>query len=338
MAARAGGIFPAIEVVADPRAREYLLTLGGEVPVIAARGARGSLSEIAAIGSSLRAGKSTLVLTANASHAFATDWLCLAGRRELERLTLLAHWPLTKPTARVALALGARTRRHALFLATTEGVADGLAAAGCARVQQIAYPATRTPGAPMRSPFRHLLMGGAARFNKGLDLVTGLAERFAREGRDLPLLVQVSPKHVDHHGSREDAMVARLLSAGYRGLVADPKAPDRTEYAERFTGALVLAPYERAKFSDRVSGVVLDALLHGAPCIATSETWAGAIVERFGAGIVIRDRTEAQLASAIDAVLSRWDHYADQAAKASDTLAAEHDPRIIAQLLASGGA
>ena len=337
VAARADGVFSEIRVVADPRARDFLPTLGGTVPVLAAPPAAGTLAELAAIGASLRAGSRTLVLTANASHALPADWLSFAGSDALARLSLFVHWPLSKPSARLALALGARTRRHALFLAPTRGVREMLEAAGCARVAQVAYPATRSANTPMRAPFRHLLMAGAARINKGLDLVAGLAERFAREGRETPLLVQVSPKHVDRHGSREDAVVARLLAADYRGLVADPKAPDRDEYAARFVGSLVLAPYERAKFADGVSGIVLDALLHGAPCIATSGTWAGDVVARFGAGIVLADRSEAALADAVDAVLSQWDSFAARAAEASDALAAEHDPRRVAEAIAAHG-
>jgi glycosyltransferase involved in cell wall biosynthesis len=83
----------------------------------------------------------------------------------------------------------------------------------------------------------------------------------------------------------------------------------------------VLAPYERAKFANGVSGVVLDALLHGAPVVATSGTWAGDVVDRFDAGIVLRDRTAAQLADAVERILGRWDRYAQNAAKASEALA-----------------
>ena len=338
LAARSHGLYGSIEVVADPRARAYVASLGGAVPVVASRPAAGTLSEIAAIGASLRAGRTTLVLTANASHALHADWLSFAGPRALSGLALLYHWPLVKRQARMALALAPRAQRHALFLATTRGVRDSLAAAGCVRAIEIAYPATRSEGAPMRASFRHLLMAGAARVNKGLDVVAELAERFSRAGRDLPLLVQVSPKHVDRHGSREDAVVRRLLDADYRGLVADPKAPDRAEYAARFTGALVLAPYARAQFAHGVSGIVLDALLHGAPCIATEGTWAGDLVGRFDAGMVLRERTAEELGRAIDAILARWDHYAARAAEASDELVVEHDPRRVVELLASGGA
>jgi hypothetical protein len=337
LAARSDGLYGSIDVVADPRAGEYVASLGGAVPVIASRPAAGTISEVVAIGASLRAGRTTLVLTANASHALHANWLSFAGARALSGLALLYHWPIVKRQARIALGLAPRARRHALFLATTRGVRDTLVAAGCARVVEIAYPATRSEGAPLRAPFRHLLMAGAARINKGLDVVAELAERFAPEGRDLPLLVQVSPKHVDRHGSREDAVVRRLLDADYRGLVADPRAPDRGEYAARFTGALVLAPYARAQFAHGVSGIVLDALLHGAPCIATEGTWAGDLIRRFDAGIVLRARTAEELGGAVDAILARWDHFAARAAEASDALAVEHDPRRVVALLASGG-
>jgi len=338
IAARADGLFPSVEVVADPRAAGYLPSLSGAVPVRGTRCARGRLAEWGAVASSLAARRATLVMTANASHVTLAELLSVGRRDRLDRLALLFHWTLDAPTDRLQLALGACARRRALFLATTRGVREGLLRLGCARVEEIAYPATRAEGAPMRAPFRHLLMAGAARINKGLELVAGLAEMYAAEGRSLPLLVQVSPKHVDRHGSREDAVVARLLAARYAGLVADPKAPDREEYAARFAGALVLAPYDPAKFAESVSGVVLDALLHGAPVVTSAGTWAAAVVSRFGAGVVLPERSPAALGAAVESVLANWDHHAARAAEASDALAAEHDPRRVAQLLASGGA
>jgi hypothetical protein len=338
LAARSEGVFSRIEVVADPRAEAFLPSLGGAVPVAAHALPRGPAGELRAVRAALADGHRTLVLTANASHAFLAETAAFVGGDALARLSLFVHWPLVKPQARLALALARRVRARSLFLAPTRGVRDALAEADCARALQVAYPATRAAGCRLRAPFRHLLMAGAARINKGLDVVAGLAERLARDGRDLPLLVQVSPKHVDRHGSREDAVVARLLAARYPGLVADPKAPDRGEYAARFEGALVLAPYERAKFADGVSGVVLDALLHGAPVIATSGTWAGDVVERFDAGVVLRERTAEQLSAAVDRVIARWDHYAACAARASDALAAEHDPRALARAIAAAPA
>jgi glycosyltransferase involved in cell wall biosynthesis len=297
------------------------------------------------------------VLTATALHALAADRGAFLSRSKLGALSMFVHWPLAKPRDRFSLTLAARVRAESLFLVPTCGVRASLLEADCDHVAQIAYPATRADNVRLQAPFKHLLMAGAARINKGLDVIAGLAELLARDARlaaaegvsstnellaEPPLLVQVSPKHVgktgrDRHGAREDAVVARLLAANYRGLVADPKAPDRDEYAKRFEGALVLAPYERAKFADGVSGVVLDALLHGAPVVATSGTWAGDVVERFDAGVAIRERTPEALRAAVARVLGRWDLYVANAAKASEVLAAEHDPRALALAIASHG-
>ena len=155
----------------------------------------------------------------------------------------------------------------------------------------------------------------------------------AQEGRKLPLLVQVSQKHADRHGHREGAAVRALLSSGYQDLRTDATAPDRAEYLARFRGALVLAPYAREQFSSQVSGIVLDALLHGAPVIATKGTWPGDQVERFGAGITIAERTAAALATAIDRVLTDWATYSDRACAASSILAQEHDPIHLLQVM-----
>lgn len=337
LAHRSGGIFSRIEVVSARRGEEYVPSLGGALPVVACRLPGGPFAEARAIRAGLVEGRRVLVLTSNASHALVADRLLGLPRAALERLSFFVHWPLDRPAARLALALAARARARALFLAPTAGVRASLVDAECARAQIVGYPALASAGAPMRGPFRHLLMAGAARLNKGLDLVAALAERYAREGRDLPLIVQVSPKHVDRHGSREGEAVARLLGANYRGLVADPKAPDRAEYAARYAGALVLAPYDREKFASGVSGIVLDALLHGAPVVTTGGTWAGDAVERFDAGVALAERTPDALAKAVDRVLGNWDRYAARAAEASETLAREHDARGLARAIAAGG-
>ncbi|MGA1223000.1 MAG: hypothetical protein ACO31E_00365 [Phycisphaerales bacterium] len=333
LAARGSEHLAAIEVVADARATDFIPTLGSATPVRAHPLPAGALGEARAMRDALREPRRTLVLTANASHALLAEAVRPLDGARLALLPLFVHWPLEKPSQRLALALSPRVRRRALFLAPTAGIARSLESARCAKVAQVAYPATRSGDCRLGAPFRHLLMAGAARINKGLDLLVELAEAYAKEGRDLPLLVQVSPKHVDRHGSREDELVARLIAAGYRGLVADPKAPDRTEYAARYEGALVLAPYAREKFAHGVSGIVLDALLHGAPVVATKRTWAGDVVERFGAGVTFAERSGARLGRAIDEVLSDWPRFARNAAEASEVLAREHDPARIALLL-----
>lgn len=275
-----------------------------------------------------------LVLTSDGRHAAAVSLAAAISGKKPDKASLYFHWIPSGLQDAVLHKASLAAREHARALVPTEAIARALRDAGWRHVHCLPYPALGADPRPEPVPFQRLLVAGAARLNKGLDLIAEMAVKWAKEGRSLPLFVQVSKKHAVRHGHREEGFVNMLLSSGYAGLKTDETAPGRAGYLERFRGALVLAPYERERFADAVSGVVLDALLHGAPVIATRGTWPGKQVERFGAGVTIAERTPEALSSAIDAVLADWDDYEARACEAASVLAAEHDPRRILELIA----
>ncbi|MEI6475137.1 MAG: hypothetical protein WCO75_07070 [Planctomycetota bacterium] len=182
---------------------------------------------------------------------------------------------------------------------------------------------------------RMLLMAGAARLNKGLELVSGVAEMYGRSGCTTPLLVQTTAKRVSHgHGWRVRKVLKRLSESGAPGLIMNDVAPQSAEYGERFNGALLLAPYDPSAFKDNVTGVVLDALLRGTPCVTSAGCWPGKLVERFGCGVTFTDRTPKGLAAAIDAALADWDGICARAQQAARILAHKHDPVHLVRVLA----
>lgn len=321
-----------IEVLAHPEADGLLASMPGIAAVATPPRLDAPLNEWRAIASALRRPDPFLVLTADARHALAVHLLS-AGGPPPAHARLYFHWIESRPVRAAMLRAAARARRHALAVTPTESIAGALRAAGWRRVVCVKYPALAPDVPPSPAPFARVLMAGVARMNKGLELVAALARRWAAAGRDTPLFVQVSTKHAARHGSREAAAVSDLLSSGCPGLAAETRAPDRAEYTERFRGALVLAPYDPARFADAVSGVVLDALLHGAPVVASAGTWAARQVERFGAGALLRERSAEALEAAIDAVRGDWDACAARACAASRTLAAEHDPANLLRVL-----
>lgn len=274
-----------------------------------------------------------LVLTSDGRHAAAVSLAAAVSNKLPEKASLYFHWIPSGVQDAVLHRWSRPAREHARALVPTEAIARALRDAGWRHVHCLPYPALGADPRPEPVPFQRLLVAGAARLNKGLDLIAEMTVKWAREGRSLPLFVQVSKKHAVRHGHREEGFVDMLLSSGYAGLKTDETAPGREGYLARFNGALVLAPYERERFADAVSGVVLDALLHGAPVIATRGTWPGAQVERFGAGVTIAERTPEALASAIDTVLADWDVYAARACAAARVLAEEHDPRRILNII-----
>ncbi|MFZ4855525.1 MAG: glycosyltransferase [Desulfuromonadaceae bacterium] len=322
-----------LEVYAHPDADTMLANMSGvRVCSLEPRvGAR--LAEWQTIFRAVREDQPFLVLTADGRHAAAVSLSAARIGCVPTNARLFFHRPPTTFRDKCFLPLADLAREHALAITPTEMVADALCETGWKKVVCVPYPILAENKQPQPEPFSHLLMAGAARVNKGLDLVAELAVQWAHERRNLPLSVQVSQKHADRHGHREGAAVRALLSSGYQGLRTDATAPDRAEYLARFRGALVLAPYAREQFSSQVSGVVLDALLHGTPVIATRGTWPGDQVERFGAGVTIAERTPAALATAIDRVLSDWATYNARACASSSILAQEHDPIHLLQVM-----
>lgn len=323
----------AIDVFAHPDADRLLASMPAVTACLDEPRVGRSCAEWRTIMRATREGRPFLVLTSDGRHAAAVSLAATLSGRAPEQACLYFHWIPAGLQDAVLHRASTPARQHALAIVPTEAIARALREAGWRRVKCMPYPAIGPAHPPEPAPFTRLLMAGAARMNKGLDLVAGLANLWAREGRSIPLFVQVSTKHALRHGRREVALVESLLASGYGGLVTDDHAPDRDGYTARFRGGLVLAPYERERFADAVSGVVLDALLHGAPVIATRGTWPGVQVERFGAGVTIEKRTPEALSAAIDQVLGDWPAYAGRACAAARILAEEHDPRHLLALV-----
>lgn len=322
-----------LEVYAHPDADEMLLEMPG-VKICTTEPRTGQpLAEWRTIARAVRDEAPFLVLTADGRHSAAVAISAAFHSKKPEMARLFFHRAPTTLRDKFLLPFAALAKKYALAIAPTEKVAETLRDGGWRRVACVPYPAIGAQVTPQPVPFSHLLMAGAARLNKGLDIITELAVQWTRERRDIPLFVQVSKKHAAKHGHREAGIVETLLSSGYKGLVTDETPPGRTAYLERFNGALVLAPYDLERFANHVSGIVLDALLHGAPAIATRGTWAGEQIERFGAGVTISERTPAALMAAIDQVMADWQTYAANACSAAKILAHEHDPRHLLEIM-----
>jgi hypothetical protein len=338
VAARRGELFGRIEVDASARFAG-MADLAPGVELRPTFEGSSCTAEWAEIRRALAAGGPFVVLTANALQAAALEAIALLDRRPdaaLRNVRLFFHWREQARVRRVAAAMAPRTRRNSLAIAPTSSIAAFLRETGWQRVREVPYPAL-APAAvpPARAHCTHLLVAGAARMNKGLPLIADLAERLGRTKDPMRLVVQTTPKRASgRRGSKEETELARLMASGAPGLEASDTAPPSHEYGARFDGALTLAPYDAGTFADAVSGIVLDALLRGSPCIATADTWPGRLVERFGAGATFPARSTDAFADAVARTLADWPAVAARAQAAARVLAQEHDPVHLVRTLA----
>jgi len=275
-----------------------------------------------------------LLLTARHTDVLRLEGAARATGIEPSHARLYFHWRESGPVERLAIAACMRVRRHARAIAPTEVTASFLRRTGWRNVECIPYPvrAMERDGSP--SAFRHLLVAGAVRMNKGIEHVTGALPMLAARASCPPVLVQTTGKRRGGvSGRRESAALASLGACGYPQLRMDPEAPDARAYAQRFRGAVTLTPYDPAKFADNVSGIALDALLHGSPVVATAGTWQAGLVQRFGAGRVMPSWTAGALAAAAGECIDDWDRVSAAARDAAHELAKEHHPLALVRSL-----
>jgi hypothetical protein len=106
-----------------------------------------------------------------------------------------------------------------------------------------------------------------------------------------------------------------------------------SEYEEIFSGAIAIQLYSTSDFTDRISGITLDAFSAGCPAISTAGTWIARMVERFDAGLVINDVTPQEVLNRATAIISDYGRYNANAIKAGQILQSENSASMLYQVL-----
>lgn len=322
-----------VSIHASPSAASLVEAWGDSVARLDPLPASSILAEARVCAAAAACGARVLVMTATGKHALALS-IGPVERDRLEQIDLLFHWPVRRVADRLMHRAAHAVRRRARALATTETIAEDLRRLGWARVRRIDYPVIAPPR-PEAAPFRHVLMAGALRFNKGLAVLAELVERWSRDGETNPLLLQSSTKYAHGHGRREAPLLRRIEAAGYPHLAEQDGGLDRDRYLANFRGAITLAAYDPATFAGQVSGVALDALLSGSPIVASEGTEPAELVREFGAGEAVPFGDVEAIDQAIAGIVDRWQHFGSRALAAAGALADRHRPERVAAILAA---
>ncbi len=276
----------------------------------------------------LRAPGRILVATAGSTELALAARAAARGAVPAHKMHFFVHWLGAKGGKAGLLASVARRQPRFEILAPTATVAEFFAGCGF-RTTQVPYPVARRGAAPPAhpAPFRHLVVAGAARMDKGFGHVVELVCEMQRRGLRIPIAVQASREHGREPEPALAAALERLRAAGYEALSLVEDALDPPRYRALFEGGVALQPYRAEDFRDRVSGVTLDALGAGCPAVVTAGTWMAGVVQRFDAGVATGDLSGAGLLAAVETVLADHPRYAAGALAASRELAARHSAR-----------
>jgi len=273
-----------------------------------------------------------------------------AGRADLTMLSLAAgrsippgkaflyfHWVKPDPSKREFFRKASRRQPGLTLMGPTETVVGVFRECGFRDVRVVPYPGSpaSAEAAGAEGVFRHVLYAGAARRDKGFPAVVDFVRLLADAGLGIPTVVQASPEHYGKFDDGIPAELDRLRKSSYARLTILPETLGASEYRAMFDGAIVLQPYSRVDFADRISGVTLDAFSAGAPVVATAGTWMARAALRFGAGVALEDPSPASIHSAVEAVRAEYPRFRRNAIEAGSALRKEHDARQLLEVLLS---
>jgi hypothetical protein len=276
-----------------------------------------------------------------------------AGRTDLVLLNLVGPKPI--PPGRVFLYVHqlrlnprkeAAMRRYAvwqpnlMFLCTTGEIEKTVRHCGFHKTMVVLpLPAQSTYGeATEPSPgFRHVLVAGAARSDKGFATAVDFVRYLAAEGATVPVLIQTSGDHYGRYDEATQAALARLRDLHYSRLTMLPDTLTRPDYVNLFRGAICLQPYDRTEYANKLSGITLDAFTVGAPVVTLSRTWMAKMVEQFDAGITVEEPTSEALYRAVKVVRDKYEHYSANAAQAGRSLKNQNQWTLLIDMLKDEG-
>ncbi len=249
--------------------------------------------------------------------------LNLAAGKQIatNRVFLYFHWVRETPDKLHFLRRIAARQPNLVILGTTASVVEVFRRCGFTHVSLLPYPPTQAQRPGTAVSFRRLLYAGAARQDKGFRQVVDFVEFLARKKEKIPVTIQVSADHYGKYDAATREDITRLRSTGYAPLELAAETLSPEDYAALFPGSICLQLYDRADFRDRVSGVMLDALAHGSPIVATAGTWMAKLIELFGAGVAIEEPTPENLHPAVTQIIDGYAGFRDRAFNAGQAQA-----------------
>lgn len=129
---------------------------------------------------------------------------------------------------------------------------------------------------------------GAARHDKGFHLLPSLVEYFCEKNFKVKFTIQCSVPGTKYIESSCEFALEKLqnLSRKYSNKIQLITQPvDQTHYRKLLTQAsILLLPYIGETYKTQTSGILVEALTNGIPCIVPASTWLAKELNRTGGG------------------------------------------------------
>ncbi len=176
------------------------------------------------------------------------------------------------------------------------------------------------------SEFKRVVYAGAARNDKGFPLVLELIAHLRKEGISIPCEVQISAPNSNRYDKNCQAALDVLHKIPRDNLTLHTHTLEKDQYLGLFAHSICLLLYDQSSYSDKFSGIALDAFYAGCPIITIENTWMGDVATEYKAGIALANYELTTIVKAINTIIKDYNFYHNNAKLAAKNLRKLHDP------------
>lgn len=274
------------------------------------------------------------ISTAGITDLILLNWAS-RGKIPQGQVYLYFHWLNISKKKLAYLRKISGKQPNLIILGPTPSVIATFHEAGFENARIVPYPiSVQNQHNKTTGEFMGLLYAGAARQDKGISDVVDLVGYMNQLGLKIPFRLQNSPDYRGKYDARTKAQLRRLEKIPYPYIHLYPETLRPDEYVKLFEGAICIQLYKPELFSDRISGVTLDALSAGSPIVTTAGTWTARMVQRFDAGKIIDNPKPEKALAAIQEIIADYPRYSNNAYAAGLVLQQENSAEFLFNTLA----
>lgn len=163
---------------------------------------------------------------------------------------------------------------------------------------------------------------GQARPEKGGTIISEVVTQVQKDPdwmKDIRFLVRAGTEGAETTGSRVEILSTNM---------------DENAYWEVLKKADILViPYLSPAFKYRTSGIIVDAMYAGKPCIVMDDTWLSDVVSRYYFGLPVRYYSPHSISAAVNTILNNYQFFSENAQMAFGRYKQDHSWSALANLL-----
>jgi hypothetical protein len=163
---------------------------------------------------------------------------------------------------------------------------------------------------------------GAARYDKGFHLLPDIIEHYCNDIRDLHFTIQCSIPGTNYlEKSCEIALKKiQLLSAKFPTKVTlISHSVNQQQYRELLkNSSILMLPYIGESYKTQTSGILVEALTNGIPCVVPSGTWLSVELSRTNGGMEFLVENTNTLILSLDELITNYPKYKQYAINGMD--------------------